>query len=426
MNRNVLIALIGNVAPPLSAFASAPLLARALGVDGRGEAAAATAPLLLLLAALTLGLPESITFHIARQRLAAGKQYIATLGALASLGAVGAAATWLGSGFLAAGNSELAATTSLMTLALVPALVVGGLRGAALGAGLWWQVTCEKVTSSAARLAGTVVLFTSGALTPTTAAAAVAGATFVGGAVYLFGQRRVGFAQRGSAARTASVFSYGGRVWFGAIAGILLMRMDQLLLTPLSGVAALGIYAVAVNVSEVILVFNTAVRDVVFTQGAKEGDVAKVRSAIRISSAITLAVGIMVGALIPWAVPWLFGQDFTEAVPVALILVMAVVLGNPGSIAGAGLSAFAHPGLRSAAISAGFIVNLIALVPLAVTWGALGAAFATLLGNVASGGGSLILFSRVTSSRLRDVFTWTVDDRDSLRRLAAGILPRRK
>ena len=57
--------VLGSALTPLVGALSGPILARNLGVDGRGAVAAATAPLLFALAVGTLGLPEALTFRVA-------------------------------------------------------------------------------------------------------------------------------------------------------------------------------------------------------------------------------------------------------------------------------------------------------------------------------------------------------------------------
>src|SRR3954468_11341680 len=58
-----------NVALPISAFATSPILARALGPHGRGEMAAVLAPITLAVLVLNFGVPESLIYHVATGRV---------------------------------------------------------------------------------------------------------------------------------------------------------------------------------------------------------------------------------------------------------------------------------------------------------------------------------------------------------------------
>ena len=62
----------------------------------------------------------------------------------------------------------------------------------------------------------------------------------------------------------------------------------------------------------------------------------------------------------------------------------------PGSVAGAGLSARRRPELRSLSMVVALVVSTGALVLLAPAAGAVGAAWATLIGNVIAGGLNLV------------------------------------
>src|SRR4051812_49233962 len=59
---------IGYVAPPFAAIVTSPILARSLGVEGRGEIAAATAPYMLGIVVATMGIPEAVTYFVARNQ----------------------------------------------------------------------------------------------------------------------------------------------------------------------------------------------------------------------------------------------------------------------------------------------------------------------------------------------------------------------
>ena len=64
--------------------------------------------------------------------------------------------------------------------------------------------------------------------------------------------RALGFG-RPSRSLLAEVLPFGFRAWLGGLAGSLNFRLDQVLMGFLASTAALGLYAVAVNVSEVVL-----------------------------------------------------------------------------------------------------------------------------------------------------------------------------
>src|ERR1700712_393600 len=86
--KNLIGTSAANLFQPLVALATAPMLARSLGVNGRGQFAAATVPLMLVTAIATLGMPEATVYLVARLRRDAWRTFRASATVLAAAGAV--------------------------------------------------------------------------------------------------------------------------------------------------------------------------------------------------------------------------------------------------------------------------------------------------------------------------------------------------
>lgn len=405
IGRGIAVSTLGNLGAPLIALVSAPILAQSLGVDGRGEVAAITAPLLLAINAITFGIPESITYFTAggkRNRariLGKGSLYLLVVGLL------GSAALWWLAPLLTPDNPETSQAMVMASFALAPSLLLGGVRAFAAGQGLWGLISLERLFSSLSRLVGFLVLIQFNSLTVVAASLTIAGSGFVGIFVYLALWRlrgRPGPMVRSR--RNSPLLSYGMRVWIGALTGILLSRLDQVLMIPLSNSYEMGLYAVAVSISEVTLVFNSAVRDVLFSTESASSSASRLTRAARVSTAVTLLGCLAVGISSTWLVPALFGDDFSAAIGIIEILLLGVLLGNPGSVAGAGLSARGRPGLRSSALCVAFTVNFLLVLLLVPRFGAYGAAWATLAGNVTAGFVCVVLMKVHFNFALRDFY----------------------
>ncbi|MBD3923453.1 oligosaccharide flippase family protein [Nocardioides cavernae] len=400
-------------APPIATLVAYSVLAQLLGPEGRGFAAAATAPLLLITSALTLGLPEALTYFesqtAVRRRVSAG-----AIAALLFAGMVGTALTYWASDSLSGGDADLAQTMTWVAAFSAPALLVAGLRGIALARQRWSLVATERILSALLRLTSILVLALVLGLTPTNAALALGATLAVGGVVYVRllrrEPRRQELAREAQGPTYRQLHGYGLRAWLGSIAGILLMRLDQLLLTPLAGLQQLGFYVVAVNVAEAALIFNAAVREVVFSKQSSRGDVRQLARASRMSTVVTLALVIALASLAPVAIPIVFGDAFSPSIGPTMILLAAVLLGNPGSVVGAGLAASGRPELRSFSLLAGLVVNVVIIVTLAPQWGAAGAALATLAGNVVSAGLNIRWYCRIAEARPRDFLVLRASD----------------
>lgn len=386
--RAVTVTSLGNAVAPAIGLLTAPILAQALGVVGRGELAAATAPLLLLSNAATLGLPTALTFYTSKRRPKEAQVLSLTLVFLGAAGIVSSFVVWLLREALSAGDPELADLIALAGIAIAPALVLAGLRGLALGMQRWTLVTIEKLLGSFIRLAAILVAWSGGYLDLFVATVILSATTFVGVLVYpalAFRRDRDSRPASGEAASVRAMFSYGSRVWLGSLTGILLIRLSQVLMVPLSGPYELGLFSVATTIAEAALIFNAAISTVVFSQESRDSDPTRLASLTRMSTLVTSVVAVAIAAASVWAVPTFFGSGFADALPSLFILLVAVVLGNPGSVAGQGLNARHRPGLRSLSLAIALVANLAFTVVLVPTLGSLGAAIAQVIGNVVAG-----------------------------------------
>ncbi len=400
---------LANLATPLSALATAPILAQVLGVDGRGAVAASTAPLVLLTTAALLGIPESLTHLVANDPRVGPRALLRALMAVLVVGLIATAGAVIAADFTSGGDDRVARLTVLASLATVPALIVGVLRGYAAGLQRWAAVNAEKYIGAAVRLGGIGGLAVADSLTITSATLVIAIAPTLAATAYIrIVVRRVEPDQHpaGDPPRLLRrLLSYALRIWLGTLAGVLLSRVDQLLLTPLSGLAQLGLYVVAVNVSDVALIFNNAVRDVVFASQSRSTSRSEVGlQAARMSGLIAACVGGALAISLPFWVGFVFGEEFTAAIVPALVLIFAGVSGVPGSIAGAMLSAAGRPELRSYSMLAAAVVNVAALVALAPSYGAMGASLATLLGSVVASTGNLLHARRTMRLPIRQFY----------------------
>ena len=377
-----MIATVGNVVPPLLALATQPLLAQGLGVNGRGAAAAGVAPLMTAVSLGALGLPESL-HRFAAKGLVSGRMCVGALALLACIGGIATGVIWLASSYLSAGAPEALEAIHLGALFAAPALVFTGLRGIAAGLQYWVAITVARCSQSALLLTLISTWFVTKTLSVAGAVVALALAQCAGAvvlAIALLRRRRTRQPAENPVGRL-EFFKYGWTIWAGAAAACLLMRLDQLLLAPLSNLKELGLYAIAVSISEVVLVINTGLREVIFSVESSSRAPARVAAATRLSNLLTLILAGGVALATPMLVAPLFGTEFVGAVPMVLVLLLGIVIGNPGSVSGIALAAWGRPGLRSLAITTALGANIVAIFVLVPPYGGVGASIATFIGN---------------------------------------------
>lgn len=402
----MLVTLLGNVFPPLVSVLSGPILAQSLGVDGRGVVGAATAPFALVVAVVTLGVPDAVTFFVAKAPHLARNLLIRGSALLVASGVAAMSLVWAASPALADGDAEVRSLMLVASLAVVPNLLVGGLRGVAAASGRWTVVAGERALGSTLKLLILVPFWLTGTLTPLVATVVIAAVPLLGALPYLVMLRRL-------PARAGAVpdefgykpmMSYGFRSWAGSVSGILHARLDQVLVAPLSNATQMGLYVVAVAIGELPLIVHSAVRDVNFVAEASESRDERLGATARISTLLTGAVSIGVGVGLPWWLPLLFGRDFVDAVPATLVLLLAATISAPGSIAGSGLSGRGRPGLRSWTLALAAATNAGTIVLLVPTMGALGAAWATVVGQATQGVACIVLVNRLYGIPMREFF----------------------
>ncbi|MFF2316488.1 polysaccharide biosynthesis C-terminal domain-containing protein [Arthrobacter sp. NPDC058097] len=380
---HVITTTLGNLLGPVSTLLCAPILAYQLGVAGRGELAASTMPLVLLGAALTIGLPEALTFRLGRFP-GDGRQSLkmATL-VLSIAGAFGAVILLFLAPWLATDSPTVIELVRLSAIAAVPTVVLWALRGTAQGLQRWATLNVEKALTGTARLLGIGSLALFDSLTVHSAFVVTVCAPLVGYVAYV--KMILGMSQtRRRRRRTLhDMISFGSKVWLGSIAGILITRLDQVLILPLSSAEQLGLYAAAVNVGDIPFFMTAAFGSIMLAKESSAASNARVEFASRVLFSIVLCVTSIVGATSHLWFGWLFGPSFAVGADTAVVLLGAALISAPGTIAGSALTGRGHAHDRSLALGVGLLVNVVLLLWLVPILGAFGAALATFGGTLA-------------------------------------------
>jgi O-antigen/teichoic acid export membrane protein len=179
-------------------------------------------------------------------------------------------------------------------------------------------------------------------------------------------------------------FRYGIRDYPGAVADFATLRMDQLLLGGLGSSVAIGLYVVAVRISEITAVLASSVGDAMMpemaaaTQAVK-ADMLLARSLrLTIYAHLTVLVPLWIAA--PHILEFVYGKGFLAASSTLRVLLVASVVLSTGGIIASGLNGFGHPGLSTIARVASAIVTAVALLTLFPRYGIVGVAIASLIG----------------------------------------------
>ena len=337
--------------------------------------------LLLGTAIGTLGISDAATYFVAARVARVGDMLKRGALVLALSGVVLTVLSFFIAPVLSGHDEQLAGVIRVAGLAITPTLMLGAVRGVAQGTQRWALVNGEKYITAVFRVVPLLVLLFLGLLTPMTAVITLAAAPIVGGLAYIgmFARRATPPIKTGA---PPSLVRYGLHVWVGSLSGIVLSRVDQTLMTPLAGVYELGLYAVAVNLADLLLIGQSAIGQVLFAVDAGQRNDERLYLGARLSVAVCAVLALGLGVPVGLWVNVLFGTEFAPAIPAVWTLLLAHVIGAAGSVAGVATSARGRPGLRSAAIAIAALLNLVLLFALVPTFGAVGAAIATLSGSV--------------------------------------------
>ena len=377
----------------LGYFVAVLILARTLGPAERGVVAFMTVTALMLGRMSGIGINEAATVFAARMPQLR-PQLLTTVFAFTALtaalfGAVGSGALELAGGITPSGIHAIELVVvgfGVIVAALVNAgtaflLGLGRFRRQALvmGAGPW---------SYAIFLLGIAAV---SHVTPLDAIIAWSAAHLVfASALFAASWIEVG-ARRPDPALVRESIAFGYRAWVGNLCRFLNFRTDQLLLGFLGTEAALGLYAVAVNASEMLLYLPSAVGAALIPAVARMAHAERGATTLRVFRMTMLgtAAGVAVAAVTaPILLPLVFGSRYEHSVAPFMLLLPGAFGFVAISVCSSALVAAAAPGLSSlgpvVALVSGLALDFVLIPPYGARGAAVAATGAFLAGGIAS------------------------------------------
>jgi O-antigen/teichoic acid export membrane protein len=381
------------------------LLARGLGPDDRGYLALLVLISIAIFQLVSLGIPLSITYAIARDPSsgAALKRGLLSVGGW-QLGAMLLAQAGI-TAVLVLDEPSRVEVAALVCLGLVPgtlthryglAVLQGRHRFVAYNVVLALPLALFAIALSGLALAGGITLVNG--------AAAFVATNLAGGltaAVVAQGELREGDPAGEPTVRW--MLGFGARGMLGSSASpVETYRLDQaavgLFLTP----AALGYYVVAISFSNLPRFMAQSVGLVAYPQAAGKPTRAEARRTMWrffwFSLPLYTAVAVVLWLADDTLVGFFFGDEFSGAVPILDILLLAALLAGARRVLSEGARGVGHPTSASIAEAAALVTLLPALVLLTPAWGGEGAAWAVTISS-AVGLAILLLALRILRGR---------------------------
>jgi O-antigen/teichoic acid export membrane protein len=412
--RTVLFSSLANLAFPLTTFITGPLLARALGPDGRGLMAALLAPLSLANLMFTLGMPDALAFFVARGSLTAKKALqIAVAGGLAC-SALACIVLFFSAPYLFRNQMRYLPLFDLLLLTLPVTLTFSAVRGIVQGRRQFALINKERIAGALLRLIVLAVLVALNVLNPIDAVWVSVASVSVASAFLLVGLAKDKRAPA-SAQSTGSVVHYAGAVALGTFAGLIVIRLDQALMVSLTTPAELAYYAIAVSLAELPLTVVGASRDLAFSLAAEREDPQIVARYCRLTLTACGIICLAAGLATPIVLPLLFGRSFSPAIPMVEILLAGTLGRAVTTVIGAGLMTVGKTWLRSAIQLAGAAMTVTLLFAFVPQWGGIGAAWVTTLTFALLACGSMLVYVQSTGLRFAQCLVPTAADMQYLK-----------
>jgi O-antigen/teichoic acid export membrane protein len=401
----------------LSGLVTAPLLARALGAEGRGLLAAVAVPLGVSGYILQLGLGQ-----FAVNRVAQGTRVNVVFGSMALplvlVGClVGALSPELAAG-LSGGRQPIQRYLTIGFVMMPVTLLIFLSMSIATGLARWRTLAVGRLVSPLIMCLGVVVLAAFGELTLDRAIVL----TLVSGLLPIVAVSpilRLGFPPSVKSRLVRDGLSFGSRASVGVIATMANQRLDQVLMVPLVPARQLGLYAVAVTIASLSAVLASQIVTVVLPR-ISAGESHLLAQATRYVVFVTLATGAVI-AIATWLflVPF-FGADFANARPLVYVLVIGWVSLAGLTTLSQGLPAVGRPGAPSVGEMISLAITVPGLIVLLPTMGAMGAALVSVVAYTTTFAVLVVIAARHLGHRPADYLLLRRGDVAAVRSVASS------
>lgn len=356
----------------LLAFVSGPILARALGPEGRGDLAAILLPVTLAPVVFSLGLGTFVIRETARGRSPA--VLLGSIGPL--LLGLGIIAALLGPAVagLFAGGREDVHTYVLIGFLLMPvSLFILLLQDFAMGLERWSLVVMARVVAAVASTSAVVVLYVMGSLTVASTAIVMFTAGILSVLPTLPLLRELGRPRfRRDVVRESIPF--GLKAWVGGLGSVANVRLDQVLMIRLVEPRELGLYVVAFTVSGFFISPVIGALSSGMLPRFATGEAMLIARVLRTTVAGVALVGAVIALAAPIIIPVIFGSDFGDALPMTWLLLAASVPLAGVTVLSTALTSSGHPGFSAGAEVVTLLVTVPCLLLTLSTYGAIAAA----------------------------------------------------
>lgn len=414
----------------LVVVANALLLARSLGPQKFGEYFLFLKVVSVLAALADFGLSQSVNAFFGRHR-EWGRHLHRTVLLLVP-------AFWLGTTIVAGGILWLAGDTLLpnlsrklmwMAFAILPlSLYANVWNSMMIGMGRVWRVTLLQIILCSVSLMLTLIFvvgLSGGVLAAVSIYSFLMLAQLVAMMIMALRANPANAINDPPVNLAQQMLHFGMRGYLGSLSSLLWMRVPIFLLNATHGAVAVGIFSVAQQIVERLLLPVQTTQDVIYQKMSVLSSslaASTINRYLRVTwwaMVILAIVGIM---LTPWAVLFTLGTAYTDAIPVGRVLLLGVAfMSIPLLLDAYFLNQLHRPGLVSILAWVNVLIGLSLAAFLIPPHAAEGAAWALLLTQILSAAIYLCIYLRMTGTSVAQLI-WIHSMDVTLIRQQAGAL----
>ncbi len=416
MKKNISIIFFANFFMLLSGVATSLLTAWSLGAEGRGDLAVVVLYPNVVALLLGFGLAQANRFFLAAEPEEVSPIFSNTVIFAAVMGVLAFGLAELVVPSLVGARSEAVMWMVKLYLINIPlALLYDVMAGMLEGSRRFKWIAFARILFFGIQAAVYFLLWISSELTVFSAAVTMIAAQLANTSAAVIG---VFFALKPSWkphwATWKKTINYGLKYHVGSVTSFTTLRLDQLLLGGMATNLEIGLYVIAVRLSEITTVLASSVAEVLMPEiaAAKENDRSTklLTRSIRQMFAVYLVAIIPALLIAPWLLEFAFGAEFVAAGNTLRILLVASMMWSVGGIVISGLNGFGYPGLSTIARLSSAIVTVFALLYWLPKYGIEGAALASLFGYSVMLAVALFWLLQKKNIRLGEIFRPRLED----------------
>jgi O-antigen/teichoic acid export membrane protein len=216
-------------------------------------------------------------------------------------------------------------------------------------------------------------------------------------------------------------FKYGSFVYFAALFNYLNYRADQFIIKYFSGSFDLGVYSIAIMLSELVLLIPISISSALTGRLYNIEDKSMTRNII-MQQTIKFNVyicGVIVlgGVIISPIIPIIYGIEYSDAINVSIILFIATIFASLGKLSGPYFLTKGNPKIIMKISLISLLINIMINLILIPIYGIIGAAISSLISYMIYGILFVIIYIRFEGFKFRNMFILNKEDIYMLKKL---------